>query len=100
MRLVVSIKWPDVVSQVGSQEAGSKVEFRGQALYQQQTLASTPVERQGWEQDQAKGKVELRQAHNYFHQTYGGGGGFRTRIALQHGLELGQDGRPCLHTPT
>ena len=73
MRLVVSIKWPDVVSQVGSQEAGSKVEFRGQALYQQQTLASTPVERQGWEQDQAKGKVELRQAHNYFHQTYGGG---------------------------
>ena len=36
MRHVVSIEWEDVVSQVGSQEAGSKVEFRGQALYQQQ----------------------------------------------------------------
>ena len=36
MRLVVSIEWPDVVSQVGSQEEGIKVEFRGQALNQQQ----------------------------------------------------------------
>lgn len=35
VRLVVHIEWPDVVSEVGSQEADSEVAFRGQVVYQQ-----------------------------------------------------------------